>query len=55
MSIRQFFFTILVLVATVQFGFAENVTFKSNSKNENGTPLMLTGILSKPKRVRPPF
>ena len=49
MNKKQVLLIVLILGFTVQFGFAESVTFKSNSKSEDGAQLKLTGILNKPK------
>ena len=46
---KQVLSLMLILWFAVQFSFAESVTFKSTSKIEDGTPLMLTGILTKPE------
>jgi hypothetical protein len=33
---------------TFQITFAENIKFKSTSKDKDGSPLILTGVLTKP-------
>ena len=43
---KQVLSIMLILWFAVQFSFAESVTFKSNSKSEDGNPLVLNGILS---------
>lgn len=44
---------LLILGFTFQISFAENIKFKSTGKSEDGTPLMLTGILTKPEGIGP--
>jgi dienelactone hydrolase len=40
---------LLILGFTLQTSFAENITIKSTSKNKDGSPLILTGVLTKPE------
>jgi hypothetical protein len=44
---------ILILGITIQISFAENVKFKSDIKDKDGNPVMLTGILTKPEGKGP--
>lgn len=46
-------FVFLILGITSQICFAENVQFESNSKSEDGNPLILDGILTKPNGKGP--
>ena len=50
---KQVLSIMLILWFAVQFSFAESVTFKSNSKSEDGNPLVLNGILTKPEGKGP--
>ena len=50
---KQVLSIMLILWFAVQISFAESITFKSTSKSEDGTPLMLTGILTKPEGTGP--
>jgi dienelactone hydrolase len=43
----------LILGLTIQMSFAENVKFKSDIKDKDGNPVMLTGILTKPEGKGP--
>jgi dienelactone hydrolase len=48
MSKKCLILILLILGIIVQISFAESVKFESKSKSEDGNPLMLTGILTKP-------
>ena len=50
---NQLIFIFLILGFTSQISFAENVQFESNSKSEDGKPLILSGILTKPNGKGP--
>ena len=53
MSINRIILGILILGIAFQISFAENVKFKSNIKDKDGNPAMLTGILTKPEGKGP--
>ena len=49
MNKKHLILTLLLFVFISQISFAENVKFKSTSKDNDGKPLFLTGILTKPE------
>ena len=46
---KYFILALLIMGFTFQISFAENIKFKSTSKDKDGNPLILTGVLTKPE------